>query len=66
MAKIKVNADIYSGNDKIPTTTEVTNMIDQKFNELNDKIDTITEITKSELDTIFENAYNKVFGNQTI
>lgn len=63
MAKIKVNADIYSGNDKIPTTTEVTNMIDQKFNELNNKFDTITE---SELDTIFENAYNKVFGNQTI
>ena len=63
MAKIKVNADIYSGNDKIPTTTEVTNMIDQKFNELNDRFDTITE---SELDTIFENAYNKVFGNQTI
>ena len=60
MAKIKVNADIYSGNDKIPTTTEVTNMIDQKFNELNNKFDTITE---SELDTIFENAYNKVFGN---
>ena len=60
MAKIKVNADIYSGNDKIPTTTEVTNMIDQKFNELNDRFDTITE---SELDTIFENAYNKVFGN---
>ena len=63
MAKIKVNADIYSGNDKIPTTTEVTNMINQKFNELNNKFDTITE---SELDTIFENAYNKVFGNQTI
>ena len=63
MAKIKVNADIYSGNDKIPTTPEVTNMIDQKFNELNNKFDTITE---SELDTIFENAYNKVFGNQTI
>ena len=63
MAKIKVNADIYSGNDKIPTTTEVTNMIDQKFNELNNKFDTITE---SELDTIFENTYNKVFGNQTI
>ena len=63
MAKIKVNADIHSGNDKIPTTTEVTNMIDQKFNELNNKFDTITE---SELDTIFENAYNKVFGNQTI
>lgn len=60
MAKIKVNADIYSGNDKIPTTTEVTNMIDQKFNELNNKFDTITE---SELDTIFENVYNKVFGN---
>ena len=63
MPKIKINADIYSGNDKIPTTTEVTNMIDQKFNELNDRFDTITE---SELDTIFENAYNKVFGNQTI
>lgn len=63
MAKIKINADIYSGNDKIPTTTEVTNMIDQKFNELNNRFDTITE---SELDTIFENAYNKVFGNQTI
>lgn len=60
MAKIKVNADIYSGNDKIPTTTEVTNMIDQKFNELNNRFDTITE---SELDTIFENVYNKVFGN---
>ena len=60
MAKIKVNADIYSGNDKIPTTTEVTNMIDQKFNELNNKF---YEITESELDTILENAYNKVFGN---
>ncbi len=60
MPKIKINADIYSGNDKIPTTTEVTNMIDQKFNELNNRFDTITE---SELDTIFENVYNKVFGN---
>ena len=60
MPKIKINADIYSGNDKIPTTTEVTNMIDQKFNELNNKF---YEITESELDTILENAYNKVFGN---
>ena len=41
-------------------------MIDQKFNELNNKFDTITEITESELNAIFENAYNKVFGNQTI
>ena len=138
MKKIKVNADLYVGNDKLPTTTEVTGMIESeinnyatehpsyddteirgliqdvddkidtsgdgskflsddgtyklmgtdqinnaidqaindgritnyddtaltnKVNALKDKVDAITEITESEMNEIFTNAYNKVFGN---
>ena len=34
-----------------------------KVNALKDKVDAITEITESEMNEIFTNAYNKVFGN---
>ena len=33
MKKIKVNADLYVGNGKLPTTTEVTGMIEDKIND---------------------------------
>ena len=138
MKKIKVNADLYVGDDKLLTTTEATNMIESeinnyatehpsyddteirgliqdvdgkidtsgdgskflsddgtyklmgtdqindaidqaitdgritnyddtaltnKVNALSDKVDAITEVSESEMDEIFTNAYNKVFGN---
>ena len=138
MKKIKVNADLYIGNDKLPTTAEVTGMIENKINNyatehpsyddteirgliqdvddkidtsgdgskflsddgtyklmgtdqintvieqaindgritnyddtaltnkvnaLKDKVDAITEVSESEMNEIFTNAYNKVFGN---
>ena len=138
MKKIKVNADLYVGNDKVLTTAEATNMIESeinnyatenpsyddteirgliqdvdgkintsgdgskflsddgtyklmgtdqindvidqaitdgritnyddtaltnKVNALSDKVDAITEVSESEMDEIFTNAYNKVFGN---
>ena len=34
-----------------------------KVNAIKDKVDTITEISESEINEIFSNAYNKVFGN---
>ena len=33
MKKIKINADLYVGDDKLPTTTEVTGMIENKIND---------------------------------
>ena len=33
MKKIKVNADLYVGDDKLLTTTEVTGMIENKIND---------------------------------
>ena len=138
MKKIKINADLYVGDDKLLTTVEATNMIESeinnyatehpsyddteirdliqdvddkintsgdgskflsddgtyklmgtdqinntinqaitdgritnyddtaltnKVNALKDKVDAITEVSESEMDEIFTNAYNKVFGN---
>ena len=138
MKKIKVNADLYIGNDKLLTTAEATNMIESEINDyatehpsyddteirgliqdvdgkintsgdgskflsddgtyklmgtdqinnvinqaiadgkianyddtaltakvnaVSDKVDAITEITESEMNEIFTNAYNKVFGS---
>ena len=34
-----------------------------KVNAIKDKVDTITEISESEINEIFANAYNTVFGN---
>ena len=54
-----INQAINDGRISNYDDTALTN----KVNALKDKVDVITEVSESEMNEIFTNAYNKVFGS---
>ena len=65
--KLMGTDQINDAIDQAITDGRITNYDDtaltNKVNALSDKVDAITEVSESEMDEIFTNAYNKVFGN---